>query len=391
MIVQVDLGAQNSDEFIYGKVITESGETYKGFMRWGKEELAWHDVFNSVKADNKYSTNTREDKSFWKDFSWNISSLWEDKYSQVAHTFACFFGDIHGIYPDSGDRLQLELKNGTLLKLDGGSNDVGTTIQMHDYELGLIKLDWNKIESIEFEQAPYFTKAPYGDLLYGVVNTYRKGQFEGYIKWDLDERVSTDVLDGYSDNGEQEIQFANIEAISKHKEGALVTLKSGREFFLRGTNDVNRGNRGIAIYSNGIGRIELGWEEFKDVQFKEAYQKGPSYRDFSEPVGIKARVSTYDDDKLDGLIVFDVDERWELEFMDGDDDKLKYQIPFRHIKTIHPKNKSYSLVELKNGDSLLLGEKQDVSYKNDGILLFKKSQKDPLHIPWSKIVEIRIE
>ncbi len=388
------VNAQRSDEYIYGTVTTVSNERYTGFMRWGKEELAWHDVFNSVKINDKHSRFEKEEqnKSLWKDFSWDISSIWEDKYRESAHTFACFFGDIKAIYPKSGSKLDLELKNGVILKLEGGSNDVGTAIYLHDFELGLLKINWNKIKSIEFSQAPAVIKPPYGDLLYARVETYRKGELEGFIKWDLDERAGYDVLDGFSNHGEQEIEFANIRSIKRHEEGSMVGLKSGREFFLKGTNDVNSGNRGIAIYNHDIGRIELSWKEFKKLTFiDDKYVKGPSYNDFDEPMGINAHIRTYTEDNHNGLIVFDIDEKWEIELIDGDDDYVKYQIPFRNVKTIYPKNKSYSIIYLKNGKQLLLGDRQDVSGNNDGILLFVKSEKKPTHLPWSDIIEINIK
>ena len=46
--------SQRSGEFIFAKVTTKSNEQYEGFVRWGKEELAWHDVFNSVNLNLSY-------------------------------------------------------------------------------------------------------------------------------------------------------------------------------------------------------------------------------------------------------------------------------------------------------------------------------------------------
>ena len=381
--------AQKSGEFIYGKVTTKSNEKYEGFIRWGKEELAWHDVFNSQKVHQRYTRHTK--KQIWKDFDWDIASIWEDKYRETDHTFACFFGDIKSITPSSGSKLELELKNETVIKLDGGSNDVGATIQVFDYELGLILIPWTKIKTIEFKQAPRSYDYPFGELLYGTIYTYRKGAIEGYIKWDLDERAGLDVLDGYTGGKEMQIKFADIKSIKRHEDGAYVETNSGKEHFLRGTNDVNSGNRGIAIYNHEIGRIEFSWKEFKKVVFHSNDRRGPNYDDFEVPKGIHARVLTYTDEDHDGMIVFDIDERWELELIDGDDDNIKYQIPIRNIKTIYPKNKTYSIIYLKNGDQLLLGERQDVSGNNDGLLLFVKSKDEPIHVDWSNIVEINIK
>ena len=42
---------QDNQGFIYGRVVTHSGTEYEGFLRWGTQEAAWDDLFNSVKED----------------------------------------------------------------------------------------------------------------------------------------------------------------------------------------------------------------------------------------------------------------------------------------------------------------------------------------------------
>jgi len=45
-------GQYNNSGYIYGTIITESDEEYTGFIRWGNEEMYWHDIFNSVKVES---------------------------------------------------------------------------------------------------------------------------------------------------------------------------------------------------------------------------------------------------------------------------------------------------------------------------------------------------
>jgi hypothetical protein len=361
-------------------------------MRWGTEEVHWHDIFNSVKVQDKNLKHKEDNsKNIWHDFNWNLSSIWEDKYRENDHTFACFFGDIKALYPHSGDKVDLELKNGSIIKLNGGSNDIGTNVQIYDYELGLIKINWSKINKVEFSQAPGGINSPFGSPLYVELSTYKKGKIAGYLKWDQDERTTEDILDGRSNYGDQKIPFKNIKSILKKDKGVIVTLWSGKELYLTGSNDVNSENRGIAIFKEGTGSIQLAWNEFKKVDFIKKEFAGPAYNDFAKPEAIKTEVLTYDDKLYSGLTIFDIDEKWEIELLDGDDDNIEYQIPFRYIQEIRPKNKLYSLIDLKCGDQLLLGEKQDVSQKNDGVLVFVKSSKEPIHINWSEIVYIKFK
>ncbi len=381
------IDAQQGQSYIYGKVTTHSGEEYVGFMRWGTEELFWHDIFNSekLKTDEYKVQKKKTENSRWLDFKWNWSSVWEDKYSTTPHTFACFFGDIKTIHIQDGAKVDLELKNGSVIHLNGGSNDIGTSIKMIDYELGLISFKWSKIQKIDFLGASSKVELPYAPTIYGTVQTKRNGAFTGYIKWDLDERTLDGILDGNSNNGEQKIPFKNIKSIEKENNGARVILNSGRDIFLSGSNDVNNGNRGIAIYDDNIGGVEIPWNDFQMVIFSSAPQKGVDYDDFSIPKGLKGQVHTHNGLSYEGMLVFDIDEMWETEFLDGKDDQIQYQIPFRNISKVSPKNRSFSLIELSNGNQLLLGDTQDVSEKNDGVLVFDKSQKDPHYIAWDDI------
>jgi hypothetical protein len=387
-----EIHGQNAEDFIYGTITTHSGERYTGFMRWGKEEMFWHDIFNSEKIpNNKLQKQVKEEKdSKWSNFDWNFRSIWEDKYRQNAHTFACYFGDIHSLKLLSDSKVDLILKNGEVLNLIGGSNDIGATISLEDYELGTVKIAWSKIRQFDFQQAPSSMKAPQSYPLYGRLSTKRSGTLQGYIKWDLDERCSEDILDGDSNIGDQQIPFRNILAISKKGSGSVVTLQSGRTLFLNNSNDVNEGNRGIEVYQTGVGSCRVPWSDFIAVELSRPKMTVP-YSEFERPTGILAEVMTFDGNHHEGLIVFDIDEAWELELLDGNDEHIEYQIPFRNISQIHPKNKDYSIVYLHNGTELLLGDKQDVSFNNDGILVFGKSSKDPKYIAWENIDEIIIK
>ena len=141
---------------------------------------------------------------------WDFNSIWKDNRRSSSRSFACQFGDIAFLHNRGSDRVDIELKNGAIIQVQGGSNDIGARIELADYELGTIKMEWNRIKNVEFFQAPTEEEPDSGDLLYGIVESRRGGSFEGYIKWDNDERVAFDILDGDSRNGEQKIPFGNI-------------------------------------------------------------------------------------------------------------------------------------------------------------------------------------
>ncbi len=379
--------AQGNEEFIYGTITAKSGDTYEGFMRWGKEELTWHDIFNSTKLDEDIRKSSSGKGSIWGDFDWSLGSLWKNNYSGSNHIFACRFGDIATLHLKGRERVEIELKNGAIIKVEGGSNDVGATINMRDYELGMVRFDWDKIKRIDFHQSPQNRRHKYGNLIYGIAETRRGASYQGYIKWDDDERVGEDILHGDSRNGEQEVPFENIAVIEKKDDGSDVTVKSGRTIFLDGSNDVGDGNRGIIVYEDDLGTVKIPWKYFNKLTIVDP-PVGPSYSSFMQPQPLEGTVTLYNGDAHSGQLVFDLDEMWDIEILNGEDDYVEYEIPFRNIKSIVPKNRSYSMIYLRNGEELLLGDSQDVSDDNDGVMIINNQSDDAVIIDWDDIDKI---
>ncbi len=137
-------------------------------------------------------------------------------------------------------------------------------------------------------------------------------------------------------------------------------MKSGREFYLTGTNDVNSGNRGIIVIIDGIGEVKIPWDSFESLDLGEPVQKQFEYDNFKTPNGIEGAVYLHNNKSFDGKIIYDIDETWEMETLEGDDDEIEYRIPFYNVMKIEPKNYAYSLITLKNNEKLLLGGGRDI-------------------------------
>ncbi len=381
----------NSDLFIYGKVTTVDGQTYSGQIRWGKEEAFWFDHFNSSKPTNEYlnylteeeldqlEENNRPGKGWFSG-----GNLWgrNNYYSDNTHVFACQFGDIQQIKPLRGDKLRVTTWNGIEWQLDGGSNDVGSSINIYETEIGKVKVSWEEVELVEFYNESKSKESAYGLPLYGTVET-TNGDYTGYLQWDHDERLTEDELDGETNYGDFSIKFGNIETITRRRSGCNVILKSGRELYMTGSNDVDDGNRGVIINIPEIGRVDVPWDEFiKMTLTAEAPYTQVSFKANSEP--IIGSISTEDGQKISGSIVFDLDESAKCEFLNGKSGRIEYFIPFRNVERIEPRNDNNALVKLRNGEVILLSDKVDVNYKNDGVLVFVESDS-PTYIPWSNI------
>lgn len=398
LVIITKAKAQEKNVFIYGKVTTISGDTYTGPLRWGTDEVYWMESFNAKKTSNDFlkflskneieTISKESDGNSWIGVDLSMLNIWKNKFSHTNHEFECQFGDMKSIEPIGRGRARITLKNGVILEVVSSNHeDIGSTIQIYDEELSEVKIKWSRIEKIDFMQPAQKPSYNFGEPIYARVNAGRKGTFEGLIQWDKDERFMEEILDGEDRNGERKIPFRSIRKIAKGRSGADVTLRSGRELNLNGTNDVNSKNKGIVVNAPGVGQITIPWRDFEEMEILDEVT-GMSYSDFPVSQGLSATIVTIDGDEHNGLIAYDLDEAWEFEILDANDDDVAFKIPMRNIKNIIPKNSNYSTVVLRNGTSLLLGDHRDVSDSNSGVLIFTSKDREPIYVRWSKIDEI---
>lgn len=389
--------AQESSGYIYGTVTTYN-TSYTGQIRWSDEEAYWNDYFNAYKMGDEYlesilseKGDNKKDSDLWDDVDfWDFSSIWENKHTS-RHEFRTQFGNIAALEPRSRGRVRLTLKNGQDIDLSGsGTNDVGTTVVVFDSELGDVKLPWDKIEKIEFAEAPRNFEPSGGGPLYGTVETF-KGSYTGYVQWDHDERLGNDILDGDNRDGDVKIAFKHIKSIESRGNSCIVVLNSGREFRLDGSNDVNSGNRGIIVTVPEIGKIDIPWKVFDRVDFEKTKNTRDAYSNYKTPKGLRGTVVTFRGDKYSGRIVYDVDEAWEVETLDANDESIEYKIPFDKIESITPKNSYYSMVKLRSGDRVLLGDSNDVNSSNKGIIIFVAGNREPVYIKWRDVESVTFD
>lgn len=402
VLAELSSAMENSSMYIYGTITTMDDTKYTGQIRWGKEEAFWFDFFNGVKSENKYlehlstaeldelksaHTSTADSWGIWDSFrsrSWSISSSWSNDFS---HSFVCQFGDIKSLEPARGDRVKVTLRNGDRLIIEDGSNDIGATISVSDTELGVLKIDWDDIDNIVFDQAPDGMSSAFGKPLYGRVSTTSE-DYIGYVQWDHEERLGDDELNGELAGGSDlDIPFANIRSISKTTRGSQVTMASGRSIELMGTNDVDDDNRGIIVNIPGTGRVDIEWEDFERVDFDTELIGTSSYTEY-DTWKLFGSVQTTSGESIEGEIVFDLDEAYNLEILDGEKANIDYSIPFRHISSIEPKSEEKCLVILNNGKEHILEASVDVTRDNDGILIKQIGKHDYTYLSWNKVERI---
>ncbi len=384
--------------FLYGRIELESGKQYEGLLRWGDEESFWDDLFHSRKAELPFRREVADERlrrerpvrrgtvrTPFGDIEWEKHGN-EDEVSRV---FISRFGDIREIEVTGSDRANVHLKTGTIVAVEDYANDVGGTVRVRDASLGTVDVHWDRIARIVFLPTPP-TCDPQTYRLRGRVDS-RGGVFVGFIQWDQQECLGTDLLDGQTDDGDISLAFDHLRSIERagHR-GALVELKDGQRLNLSGTNDVNADNRGIMVADPTYGRVTIPWSEFDKVTFEDAGSSGQEYDAFPTSARLTGEITTAKGSVYRGRIVLDLDESEGWEILNGTQEGIAYDIPLQAVAAIERRGASLSDVELRSGLRIEIDSGQDVTDLNDGVLIYDEMGGKPTYLEWSLIARVRL-
>ncbi len=249
-------------------------------------------------------------------------------------------------------------------------------------------MDWNDIETIEF-LPPTANRVPaFGERLYGTLSTRDGAEFTGYVTWDMDEIFGADTLDGRNGDGDHEIPFETIESIARgSSSSSIVTLRSGEQLTLRGSNDVNSDNRDIAVADAGFGQVRLDWDEFREVRFFSPPSESPVFPSVRQ---LRGTVFTTDGHEYSGSIRWDNDEEFSWEHLDGRNGGLDFDIEFGLIRSIERLSGSAARVTVLDGRSFDLSGSTDVDADNRGVVVTLGDGTMVL-VDWDKFERVEFE
>jgi hypothetical protein len=368
--------AQETDR-IWGRVETAAGRVYEGFIRWDRNEGSWVDLLDGSKE------MSGEAEELWKALSdrderrgdrvielFGVRISWDDRDFPGSADSGIRFGHIQRLKVLDDDRVELVLKSGGWVKLEGGSTDLGHELRellVEDPNEGMVALEWHDLDEIRFGPAPA-TPKPTGTRLYGTVQDRWGDRYTGYISWDLDEILTTDTLDGEENGRDREIPFGRIHAIEKDLGRSRVFLTDGGEMVLSGSNDVDDGHRGVQISDPGLGMVEVAWDEFAFIRFHEP-EVDVGCDAFDGGHRLQGTVTTREGEAFTGWILWDADEAYSWEILNGEDRHIVYKVEFGNIATIERDSSRSAQVTLLDGRVLQLEDSNDVNDENKGIFI----------------------
>ena len=393
---------------IWGAVHTTSGDVHEGFIRWDRNEGSWVDILDGSKdipEENYFAwlasiqvdgPPVRTIDLHGYRISWNE----DDPDFPSSATSGIRFGHLASLRVIGEDRVELTLRSGELVELEGGSTDLGASMRELVVDLPgrrEIELDWDELDRVVFSAAPSGARASSGRL-YGTVEDDEGRRFTGYVSWDLDEILESDVLDGEEMQGgrSREIRFGEIASIARVRRGARVVLVDGEELDLTGNRDVRPGNRGIQISDPRLGMVEVEWSEFRILRFHEA-DAVVGYDSFDGGHPLVGTVVTQSGEEIEGVIRWDADEAGSWELLNGRADDVIFTIEFSYVSRIVRGEVFGATVTLLDGRSFELDDSNDVDWDNKGILIAPQaatSSGGPDEsrwrvVPWDQFKEIR--
>lgn len=391
--IPVAINAQ-SQGYIYGKVTLKNGQTYQGQIRWDNREAMWDHIFDAYKADRPYqnllsASDAKILQAESGDFKFGFMELWEDRSPDMSFMFRCSFGDMVKLESGKGNIIALTLKNGHHINLRNTGGDVDRDIVVVDRSVGKQKFKFGSIQSIAFESTPIEYKSPMGEPVYGKVLT-ANGVYEGYITWDQEECLGNDIISGKLGEVLLDVPFKTIRQIKAERDGSIITLITGRELFLNDHDDVDAGNHGIMVRGLKFGTVEIDWENFISVDIFKPARPAAGYQEFASPTLLTATIRTNEGAKLTSQIVFDLDEIYNIEFLNGANGGFNYFIPFSLVTSIEPQNDKFSSVTVQSGEQFLLGDSDDVDIKNNGLIL-KFSENSAQFLEWKQVKSIQFD
>lgn len=395
--VSISSHAANPEPVIYGSVMSSSGETVTGTIRWDDEESFLSDIFNGQKiaAAGIEHLNTDEKDQLLDHqpgpqariggFQITFKSLF-DKEIESPY-FNVFFGSIKKI-DVAGDVVVATLHDGTKIISTEGSNDLDAEVFVKTAEGDVKSFDLQDLKSVNFSQAPTNAK-PFAEGIYGTI-TSSMGTFQGRVMWDKDERNTEMKLDGNDEKREYSIKFSEIVSIEKAEAGGAskVVLLDGQTLLLKGTNDVNNSNRGIWLDHPDLGRVEIAWSQFEKLVIEDIDVK---WHDFSDYQNMSRKLSGTVVLK-DGTAVqadalsYDMNQQSSAELLEAEiagSTRLVLLAKYKSLTHIDDNS-----VELESHDSqkTMAFNERSVSRDNNGIVITHGDQHK--WYPWSEIQSV---
>lgn len=370
LLLNTQLFAGEGRFHIYGRCTLVSQEVLEGFISFEDDNL-WISQFSSQKLENPYAVL----------FSNNNQVVFgEDKRDRPGiHSFTCRYNDLKQLRPIANNRLEVTIKGNRSIDVSYKFR-VRPIIYFTDGTSK--KLDWEDIVSINFMSSPDVAPKTYDRLYVGSVKS-TQGVYFGIIDG-CDYYQSKGAPIKFTKNGKQSLTIDDVDML-ECEFGEQVIVREGKN---TGVYGIDKPWNRVRINLPTIGTIDVPWRELESITRSDSKQlAGATYDSSPTPKRLVGTLTLRKGEEFRGPMAYDLDEAMNIEFLDGANNGFTYCLQLDAVESIEPRNYKYSLITLKNGGRLSLGDYQDVTNLNNGVLMLNSST----YIPWNEIMLIQFE
>lgn len=379
---------------LYGRVTTKGGAAYEGRLRWGgDQEASWTDYFNGFKEKNPWAMYAPPERLLKPPAPVSILGVEIDQRQDsipLGRFFMVRFAEITRIEP-AGAIVRVTLKSGAVFDLDHyAAHDLDDGVRVWDGKGQMVDVANSQIRSVELFGSPPGGRAP--ARLYGTVHT-PGGEFTGLLQWNRTESLASDTFDGESRKGSESIPYETIRSIVRTPEGgSLVTMLDGSEIALDDSQESGPNNKGVYVDDPRYSRVLVAWTAVERVDLRP-WSGGPGYDDFPAGRALQGEVTTRAGRKLEGRIVYDLDESETSETFDAPSRGIDYTIPFGQLRTIVVDrgplaDPETARVILRSGEELVMKRSGDLGDGNAGLLVFEGGGPKAEYVAWAEVVRV---
>lgn len=379
---------------IWARITTAGGGVVEGFVRWDRNEGSWADLLDGYRElPEEYRLEAQRLGAAERERSvevFGVRVTWEEEpeWPGTAES-GVRFGHVRRLTVVGEDRALLELRSGERVELSGGSTDLGPElrgVEVDDGRGGRVELTWSDLDTVEFGPAPP-GRRPSAERLHGTVEDRRGHRYTGYLAWDLDEILTSDVLDGEEEGERRRIPFGDVAAVEPDgSRGSRVTLRDGRVIVLRGSDDVAGGNRGIQVADPALGQARVPWNAVRSVRFHPP-ERPATWSDFDGGLRLRGVVRTEEGTETAGTLRWDNDESWSWEILDGRRGDVDLDIELGRVARIEKRSPEGARVTLRDGRTLELEGSNDVNRDNKGIFV-TPAGGETVMVSWRSLGEV---
>jgi hypothetical protein len=242
--------------------------------------------------------------------------------------------------------------------------------------------------------------------LYGRVETTDGSVYEGFIRWDGNEAGWYDVLHANKPvpernrrdaerlgweprererrfeifgigitfprgdrfqmgrTGQSGIRMGHVSTLERRGGDAWLLLRTGEEVELSGGGDLGSSVSEILVEDPRGGQVELDWRDIRLIDFVGAPPAASTWGD-----RLYGTLRTRDGERFTGYLVWDMDEVFTGDVLDGEEHGRDREIPFGRIRAIERFSSSAARVFLDDGEEVVLRGSNDVNDDNRDIMV----------------------